>query len=123
MNFKYKEENPFDHRRAESTSIRTKYPDRLPVIIEKIPGAQLRDLDKTKFLIPSDISVSQLSWIIRQRISLEQEKALCLYINKTMPVASASVGQTYELHHDEDGFLYIAYGGENTFGAGNQQSV
>ena len=28
----------------------------------------------------------------------------------------ASMGQVYEEHHDEDGFLYIAYSGENTFG-------
>ena len=29
---------------------------------------------------------------------------------------SASMGQIYEEHRDEDGFLYIAYSGENTFG-------
>ena len=29
---------------------------------------------------------------------------------------SASMGQVYEEHKDEDGFLYIAYSGENTFG-------
>lgn len=31
-------------------------------------------------------------------------------------VSSASMGQVYEEHKDEDGFLYIAYSGENTFG-------
>lgn len=30
---------------------------------------------------------------------------------------SASMGQVYEEHKDEDGFLYIAYSGENTFGS------
>lgn len=29
---------------------------------------------------------------------------------------SASMGQVYEEHKDDDGFLYIAYSGENTFG-------
>jgi len=29
---------------------------------------------------------------------------------------SASIEETYDQHHDEDGYLYIAYGGENTFG-------
>ena len=31
-------------------------------------------------------------------------------------ICSASMGQVYEEHKDEDGFLYIAYSGENTFG-------
>lgn len=30
---------------------------------------------------------------------------------------SASVGEVYEEHKDEDGFLYVQYSGENTFGA------
>ena len=29
---------------------------------------------------------------------------------------SASMGQIYQDHKDVDGFLYIAYSGENTFG-------
>ena len=30
--------------------------------------------------------------------------------------SSATMGAIYEEHKDEDGFLYIAYSGENTFG-------
>ena len=26
------------------------------------------------------------------------------------------MGEIYQQHRDEDGFLYMAYGGENTFG-------
>ena len=29
---------------------------------------------------------------------------------------SASVGEVYEEHRDEDGFLYVQFSGENTFG-------
>jgi len=35
-------------------------------------------------------------------------------------VYSASVGEVYEEHRDEDGFLYVQYSGENTFGATDQ---
>jgi len=55
------------------------------VIIEKLPGAQVNSLDKRKFLIPSDISISQLVWIIRKRVHLESEKALFLFVDKTIP--------------------------------------
>lgn len=116
MRFKFKEENPFEQRKAEAANIRIKYPERVPVIIEKELGAQVGDLDKKKFLIPSDISISQLIWIIRKRIELPPEKALFLYVGRTIPLASASVGQVYDEHKDEDGFLYVSFSGENTFG-------
>ena len=36
MKWTYKEENPFEKRRAEGEKIRRKYPDRIPVIVEKV---------------------------------------------------------------------------------------
>jgi GABA(A) receptor-associated protein len=50
MKWNYKEENPFEKRRAEGEKIRRKYPDRIPVIVEKAPKSRLRDLDKKKWV-------------------------------------------------------------------------
>jgi hypothetical protein len=36
MKWTYKEENQFEKRRAEGEKIRRKYPDRIPVIVEKV---------------------------------------------------------------------------------------
>ncbi|KAK3691827.1 hypothetical protein RRG08_014209 [Elysia crispata] len=116
MKFKFKEEHTFEHRKLESGKIRTKYPERIPVIVEKDPKSQIATIDKRKFLVPSDISVAQFMWIIRKRIQLPSEKAIFLFVGKVLPQSSASMGQIYEDHRDEDGFLYIAYSGENTFG-------
>lgn len=117
MKFKFKEEHTLEHRRLESGKIRTKYPERIPVIVEKDPKSHIASIDKRKFLVPSDISVAQFMWIIRKRIQLPSEKAIFLFVGKVLPQSSASMGQIYEEHKDEDGFLYIAYSGENTFGA------
>ncbi|KAI8791269.1 gamma-aminobutyric acid receptor-associated protein-like 2 [Biomphalaria glabrata] len=116
MKFKFKEEHTFEHRKLESGKIRTKYPERIPVIVEKDAKSQIATIDKRKFLVPSDISVAQFMWIIRKRIQLPSEKAIFLFVGKVLPQSSASMGQIYEDHKDEDGFLYIAYSGENTFG-------
>ena len=35
---------------------------------------------------------------------------------RVFPVCSASMGTIYAENKDEDGFLYVAYSGENTFG-------
>jgi len=48
MKWQYKEEHPFEKRRTEGEKIRRKYPDRVPVIVEKAPKARIGDLDKKK---------------------------------------------------------------------------
>jgi len=65
----------------------------LQVIIEKMIGSSVNEMEKKKFLIPCDISMTQLVWIIRKRVHMEQERALYIYVGKTMPLAR------YRLHH------------------------
>lgn len=116
MKWAFKEEHSLESRKAESKKIRSKYPDRIPVVVEKAPRSSIQDIDKRKFLVPSDLTVAQFMYIIRKRIQLPPEKAMFLFVNKVLPTTSATMGSIYEEHCDEDGFLYIAYSGENTFG-------
>merc|ERR1712088_1013047 len=76
MKWTYKEEHPFEKRRAEGEKIRRKYPNQVPVIVEKAPKARLGDLDKKKYLVPSALTVGQFYFLIRKRISLRPEDAL-----------------------------------------------
>ena len=41
---------------------------------------------------------------------------LFIFINDTMPTTADTVSIVYDTHKDEDGFLYVKYSGENTFG-------
>ncbi|GAB6026589.1 Gamma-aminobutyric acid receptor-associated protein-like 2 [Chamberlinius hualienensis] len=116
MKWNFKEDNLLDERKAESNKIRTKYPDRIPVIVQKAPKTNVPSIDKNKFLVPSDISVAQLMWIIRKRVQLAPEKAIFLFVGKVLPQSSASMASIYKEYADEDGFLYIMYSGESTFG-------
>jgi GABA(A) receptor-associated protein len=116
MKFRFREENNLEQRKSEAEKIRNKYPDRIPVVVERVPNSQIPEIDKRKFLVPNDISVAQFMWIIRKRIQLPSEKAIFLFVNKTIPQSSSTMGQIYTNFKDEDGFLYIAYSGENTFG-------
>ncbi len=40
------------------------------VIVEKAPKSRLRDLDKKKYLVPSDLTVGQFYFLIRKRYRL-----------------------------------------------------
>jgi GABA(A) receptor-associated protein len=117
MRWQFKEDNALNNRQAESAKIRSKYPERIPVTVEKVVNTSIPDIDKKKFLVPNDISVAQFMWIIRKRIQLPSERAIFLFVGKILPQSSASMGQIYQEHRDEDGFLYIAYSGENSFGS------
>merc|ERR1712112_198826 len=116
MKWQYKEEHPFEKRRTEGEKIRRKYPDRVPVIVEKAPKARIGDLDKKKYLVPSDLTVGQFYFLIRKRISLRPEDALFFFVNNVIPPTSATMGSLYQEHHEEDFFLYIAYSDESVYG-------
>merc|ERR1712154_743349 len=93
MKWQYKEEHPFEKMGAEGEKIRRKYPDRVPVIVEKSPKARIGDLDKKKYLVPSDLTVGQFYFLIRKRISLRPEDALFFFVNNVIPPTSATMGR------------------------------
>eukprot|EP01003_Olkasia_polycarbonata_P006902 NODE_761_length_706_cov_1107.564688_g693_i0.p1 GENE.NODE_761_length_706_cov_1107.564688_g693_i0~~NODE_761_length_706_cov_1107.564688_g693_i0.p1 ORF type:complete len:124 (-),score=18.81 NODE_761_length_706_cov_1107.564688_g693_i0:262-633(-) len=115
---KFQGENTVEKRKSESQRIRQKYPDRIPVICEKVDGSDIPDIDKKKYLVPNDLNVGQFVYVIRKRIKLPPEKAVFLFVNNALPPTAALMSHLYESHKDEDGFLYIKYSSENTFGEG-----
>ena len=114
--FDYKTEKSFEDRLLESTKIMEKYPDKLPIIVSKCSNSNLNDIDKNKYLVSNDMILSQFIYTIRKRIKLESSEALFFFINNSIPKNSSPIGELYNLHKDKDGFLYITYNSENTFG-------
>ncbi|KAH1146600.1 hypothetical protein GLYMA_15G108200v4 [Glycine max] len=94
----FKLQHPLERRQAEASRIREKYPDRIPVIVEKAERSDIPDIDKKK-------------------IKLSAEKAIFVFINNTLPPTAALMSAIYEENKDQDGFLYMTYSGENTFGS------
>ncbi|XP_048132179.1 autophagy-related protein 8B-like isoform X3 [Rhodamnia argentea] len=106
----------FEMRRAEAARIREKYPDRIPVIVERADRSNISDIDKRKYLVPADITAGQLVYVVRKRIKLSPEKALFIFVKNTLPPTASLMSAIYEEFKDEDGFLYLTYSGENSFG-------
>eukprot|EP00316_Scyphosphaera_apsteinii_P002956 CAMPEP_0119320418 /NCGR_PEP_ID=MMETSP1333-20130426/52405_1 /TAXON_ID=418940 /ORGANISM="Scyphosphaera apsteinii, Strain RCC1455" /LENGTH=121 /DNA_ID=CAMNT_0007327137 /DNA_START=39 /DNA_END=404 /DNA_ORIENTATION=- len=114
----HKDLHSLESRKASSVSIRVKHPDRIPVIVDKRQrDDSLPEIDKKKFLVPADLTIGQFVYVIRKRIKLTPEQAIFLFVSKgTLPPTAATLQTVYEQHKDEDGFLYMMYSGENTFG-------
>eukprot|EP00483_Globobulimina_turgida_P009567 UN09586 len=113
----FKQEHIFEKRKKEADRIIKKYPERIPVICEKAQQSTISDIDKKKYLVPSDLTVGQFIYVIRKRIKLEPEQAIFIFVNNTLPSTAALMSQIYKDHKDEDGFLYITYTDQDSFGS------
>ena len=69
-----------------------------------------------RYLVPSDLTVGQFVYVIRKRIELPPEKAIFIFVRNVLPPTASLMSEIYADQKDEDGFLYITYSGENTFG-------
>ena len=119
MIFKFKKQYPdSNRRRLESDKIREKYPERIPIICERDPESKISEIEKYKFLVPHDITVSQFSFILRKRLKLEKSSAFFILVNgKNSITGDSCIKEIYEKFKDnEDGFLYISYTGDLMWG-------
>jgi GABA(A) receptor-associated protein len=108
----------FKDRCEESRRILGQFVDRVPVIVERSSACRdIAPIDKCKFLVPSDLTMGQLMYVIRKRIRLDASVALFLMVEgRSLAPVGSMVGEIYERHKGEDGFLYITYSAENAFG-------
>ena len=98
-----------------------KYPDRLPMIIQKAKNCKiLEKLDNNKYLIPKSLNVSQIIYIIRKKIKINEKHAIFIFVNQdnsaTLVPCNMSILDVYNAYKSVDDILYITYTMENTFG-------
>ena len=113
----YKTRTSFEERSLESLRIRERFPGRIPIIVERSGrSTDIPLIDKNKFLAPGDLNVSQFLHVVRRRMQLTGETALFLFVGNTLPTTGTLLRELYTNYADNDGFLYMLYSGENTFG-------
>ena len=112
---KFKDSYDFEHRKEESDRIRAKYPERIPVIVEPYDH-NVPMIDRKKFLVPDDLSFANFMYVIRKRVKLDTNTSLYLFVNDKLMNSGSFLSSIYDKHKDEDGFLYVVYSTEATFG-------
>ena len=98
----------------ESENIMSKYPNRIPIIcinLQKINNFKIK-----KLLVSNNFTIGQLIYILRKSIKLQKDVALFLFIQNNIPSNTSNIYDIYNEYKNNDGFLYIHYSIENTFG-------
>jgi GABA(A) receptor-associated protein len=113
----FEKELTLDQRKLEAEKLKTKYPDRIPCIVDKNPlSKDMIEIHKKKYLVPGEITIGQFMMILRKKIRLTPTQGFYVFCNNTMIASSCLLRQVYVEYKKEDGFLYFTYSSENTFG-------
>ena len=102
-------------RKKEYDRISSKLEGYVPAILEK-RGRLDPKIDKGKFLMPYDLTMAQLSYVVRKRINVSKNEAVFLFVDNKLLSGNETVKKIYDSYKSEDNFLYIVYTLENTFG-------
>lgn len=114
----FKQRKTFETRQLEVKNIRQKFPTKIPVVVEKYSReVNLPVMDKTKFLVPQEITVMHFAIIIKNKLCVPSSRAFYFVVNnQSMASTSKTMAEVYKEHKDEDGFLYMTYASQEMFG-------
>ena len=105
-----------DQRRREFNRVSSS--DLVPTILERGGGLDTPRLDREKYLVPLDLTGAQMGFVVRRRLRLDASQSLFLVCGGQLVGATTTVRELRDRTPSEDGFLYLTYTLENTFGGG-----
>jgi len=110
-------QKPFEERKADSERIRAKYPNHVPT---KIFKAEAKDpeISKRDFLLDKNKQACHIFATIRNKYigELKPEEGLHFMVGNNMISGATLMSQVDKDYVDEDGFLYLSYSVEHTYG-------
>lgn len=109
----FKSENSLVDRISVAQTILSRYPDRIPVIVESTKDLVI---SKKKFLVPVDLTVAKFIMEVRKHTQVGVYDGLFVFVDNALLMPSSSIYSAYDRYKDEDGFLYVMFSKEISFG-------
>lgn len=116
-NFAFIRNLTFKKRLEISNMKRTESPTKVPIIVEKdFSASKSGKVHRYQFFVPRDLKVSDLIINIKKQDELKPTEALFLFVGNTIPLMSMTIGEFDRYFCCDDGFVYVTYTQESTFG-------
>lgn len=115
----YKDQFSFEQREKECKDILKKHNDKIALIIELSPTASSITpyIPKRKFLASPDMNFYEFLIVVRNRFDLNHTQSILFFVNDTILITNTmKISELYHQYRDHDGFVYLKYTTENTFG-------
>lgn len=106
---------PLSERLKEFKRIVSKHPEMIPIIMFSTDKSTPQ-IPKQKFLAKKDMTAGQLILYLKSKIQLKPSEALYIFIDDKLVNGSQLLIEMYSKYPAKDGFLYVKYACENTFG-------
>lgn len=109
---------PLEERIKLSQSLREDFPKSIPTIVQRSDTeTSLQQIDKRHFLVPQDMTLGNLVGIIAARLGIYSNNSLWMYASRyPLTNRSETMTEIYNRFRETDGFLYLTYKGQESFG-------
>lgn len=105
-------------RRTDAERVRERYPGRVPVIcLRHASCTTIPDIKRGRYLVSKDVTVGQFIYILRKRLPITSGQSMFIFTETgQMPPCIHDFQNLDRTDVNSDGFLYLRYATENTFG-------
>lgn len=102
----------------QSQKARMTYPGRVPVYCTPhLHQTNTNESKNKKFMVPSDMTVSEFQLVLRRKMELSPCQAMFLFAGNIIPAGTMTFKELDALHRSTDtGMVHITWAFENTFG-------
>ena len=97
-----------------------KYKGKLPVILIKHPQSKMKQLERFRIVMKKDTQLLELMNTIRKDLGAGMpDHAIYMFTHSTRELlrAQSTFNELYLKYKSEDGFLYLSYAEQESFGA------
>lgn len=114
----YIQNNSLEKRRMVSKRLLSTHPSCVPIIVGRAELHTTPMITRNKIMCPSDVTFLYFITEVRKHIpALRPGDGLYLFVsNGNMPKLSTLMSELYNKYKNDDGFLYVTFSCENTFG-------